>query len=460
MNCQGQRTLYIKANGSLVCEDDAGEQVEFYRIGPDNKIDMRDVLGSPRMRHLNDSMRAGVAPWPLVCTQCAFFRPDEPFGQTFSAGYVQKLQVETTLACKLRCSGCSGFWQLKNRPMPAVLALEKYEALLHALVQAKIHPSWIEYCGQGEPLSNREFPAFMAATSRIMPAARQRVITNGNFAFDERFPDELPDEILVSGDGLYQESYEQYRTNGEVDMVLAFLKRAAERAREQRNKAVVWKYIVFAHNDSDEELIAAQHLAAEFGITRLLFVLTHTGNKSKRFTPFSKERIPIVSDVAQFNFTPVLYREDEESEASGPPPDPNNGYLFSVTVDEMTGDATRTNLRGWTIGNYGAIPTQMWIADRNGKRHEVTLGLARPDVAAAFPQWETPDTGFSATVDVPLAEIGDARFEGKVLGRDLVAPIFRPETLKPPGDDDAPRWKKEARRLKALVGGSRAAASA
>jgi hypothetical protein len=464
MNCQGQRTLYLKANGSLVCEDDAGEQVEFARIGEDCKIDLRDVIDSPRMRHLRESMIRDVAPWPLVCTNCAFFRPDEPYGMTFANGYMQKLQVETTLACKLRCSGCSGFWQVKNRPSPVVLSLDRYEAMLHACVEAKVQPAWIEYCGQGEPLNHRDFPKFMAATSRILPATRQRVITNGNHDFDERFPNELPDEILVSGDGLYQQSYEQYRTNGDVAMVLAFLKRAAERARAERNKSVVWKYIVFAHNDSDEELIAAQHLAKEIGVSRLLFVLTHTGNKSKRFTPFSSERIPIVEDVAVYNFTPVLYREEAPSaddlmSEEMSPADPNDGYLFSVTVDDITGDDASTQLRGWAIGNYGAIPEKLWVTDRSGRRHELQLGFERPDVAAAFPQWETPDTGFEGTIAMPLEEVKAAHFGAIILGRELVAPVTRPELqpdespAEPPPAEPLPRWKRAIRRLEATMRG-------
>jgi hypothetical protein len=428
MNCQGQRTLYLKANGSLVCEDDAGEQVEFARIGADCKIDLRDVLDSARMRHLRDSMMHDVAPWPLVCTQCAFFRQEEAFGPTFADGYVQKLQIETTLACKLRCSGCSGFWQIKNRPHPAVLSVDRYEAMLHACVQAKLHPTWIEYCGQGEPLSHSEFPRFMEATSRILPATRQRVITNGNHDFDDRFPNEVPSEIYVSCDGLYQHTYERYRTNGEIDMVLDFLKRAAERARRERDKFVIWKYIVFAHNDSDEELIAAQHLAREIGVSRLLFVLTHTHNKSKRFTPFSRSRIPIVDDIAVFNFTPGFYRDRhataEGREGGETAVDPNDGHLFSITVDDLAGDETSTWIRGWAIGNYGATPEKLWVSDRSGRRHELMLGFDRPDVAAALPQWETPNTGFSGVIRLPLEEVKASTFGAIILGRQLVAPVI------------------------------------
>ena len=300
----------------------------------------------------------------------------------------------------------------------------------------------------------------MAATTRVMPSARQRVITNGNHDFDECFPDELPDEILISGDGLYQESYEQYRTNGEVDQVLAFMKRAAERAKGERHKSVVWKYIVFAHNDSDEELIAAQHLAKEMGVSRLLFVLTHTGNKSKRFTPFSSERIPIVDDVAVYNFTPVLYRE-EAPEADVvveevAPKDPNDGYLFSITVDDITGDDTSTTLRGWSIGNYGAIPDKLWVTDATGRRHELELGLERPDVAAFFPQWNTPNTGFTGTIAMSLEDAKAAKFGASILGRELVSPVVpfakqQPELSAEPPDVQPPRWKRGAQRVKGLT---------
>ena len=422
MNCQGQRTLFLKANGQLVCEDDAGEQVVFATIGDDLAVDLREMIGGPLMNHMRASMTAGQVPWQLVCTKCAFFRPNEPYSNGLNDGYVQKLQVETTLACKLRCGGCNGFWQLKNRPQPAVLSLEKYSAMLEACLAGKLPLQWVEYCGQGEPLSHRKFPNFMSLTARLLPATRQRVITNGNFNFDERFPEMIPDELIVSGDGVYQESYEQYRVNGEVHQVLAFIKRAAERAHEERYKTVIWKYIIFSHNDSDEEIIAAQHLAKDFGVDRLLFVMTHTANKSRRFSPFTDDRLPIVNNITTFNYTPVLDRSSVPPEETTPA-DLNDGHSFHVCVDEITGDSSQTFLRGWSIGDYGISPSEMWVEDLYGNRHAILVGQHRADVAAVFRHWDNLNAGFSGTIPLSAAETRKSRIGGNIFGRTLYQQI-------------------------------------
>ncbi len=368
MDCQGQRTLFLKANGSFVCEDDVGEQVTLGKIGPDNLIDMGALAEGLHFRRMKQMMDADTIPWPLVCERCAFFRPGDVRSPGIADRFVQKIQVETTLACKLRCPGCSGVWQIKNLPGPAVLSLEMYEAMLRACRDAELKVEWIEYCGQGEPLSHRRFPQFMELTAEILPRTKQRVITNGNFAFDERFPDLLAEELIVSCDGLRQSSYEKYRINGDVLQTLEFIRRASERVKGIPSKTVVWKYILFSHNDTDEEILEAQARAEEFGIDRLLFVMTHTSNKSSRFSPGSGNRIPLKSKIARFNATPVLYRTDFHHVSEGRP-DMNDGHFLHTVIDQISATDGGYFVRGWAIGDYGHEATDIWLRDGRGNDH-------------------------------------------------------------------------------------------
>jgi hypothetical protein len=48
---------------------------------------------------------------------------------------------------------------------------------------------------------------------------------------------------------------------------------------------VIWQYILFDWNDSDEEIQRAKKMAGELGVDVLLWTLTHTPGASKRFTP-------------------------------------------------------------------------------------------------------------------------------------------------------------------------------
>ena len=57
---------------------------------------------------------------------------------------------------------------------------------------------------------------------------------------------------------------------------------------------VQWKYILFEHNDSEEEIRAAQRLAARYGVDQILFVLSHTWHRSRKYTSLSQiEKDPV-----------------------------------------------------------------------------------------------------------------------------------------------------------------------
>lgn len=398
MNCQGQRTLYLKANGNFVCEDDIGEQVTLGAISSNAEIDMAALIDGWHFRRMRDMMGADRAPWPLVCERCAFFRPTEPLSTGVIDRSVEKIQVETTLACKLKCPGCNGLWQTKNLPGPAVLSIEKYRAMLESCRRTDLSVEWIEYCGQGEPLSHKEFPKFMEWTRDILPNTKQRIITNGNFDFDSRFPNILPDQLIVSCDGMHQSSYEQYRIGGNISQVIEFMRRASERTKDNPTKTVVWKYILFAHNDGDDEIIAAQELAEEIGVDRLLFVMTHTRNKSRRFRPGTGEELPLRGKIARFNSTPVLYRDDLASE-SDEQDNSNGGRFIHAVIDEVRKVERGQLVRGWAIGDYGKEPSRVWLRDPTGLEYDLAVAQHRPDIALTAPHWANERTGFSGVVD-------------------------------------------------------------
>ena len=70
----------------------------------------------------------------------------------------------------------------------------------------------------------------MSLGRRYLPGTRQRLITNGNYAFRNKIKTPL-DEIIVSCDGYSPESYAQYRVGGSVERVLAFMADAVAESR-------------------------------------------------------------------------------------------------------------------------------------------------------------------------------------------------------------------------------------
>ena len=421
MNCNSQHTLFLKANGDFPCEDDAGEQVLMGRVELGRPFDIETILQGPRYRHIRAAMVRGEMPWPLVCQRCAFLRPDEPQRSAHLAGRIEKIQVETTLACALRCPGCNGFSQISERAGPHVLSLESFRRVLTSCRERGYRIGTIEYCGQGEPLAHKQFQLFLDMARELHTDTRQRLITNGNYDFDGRIPGRLPDEIYVSCDGLWQSSYEQYRIGGEVSQVLRFMADAVARARAQavRRSVVIWKYVLFDHNDSDAELIAAQETAERIGVDRLLFVATHSRGRSRRFPVHRLGDLPIVSPLAGANSVPLLERADVDSR-DGVELEPDFSYLH---IDEAELSAGTLLVRGWAIGELGRLAheIELWQGDR--RLGAARLRQRRDDVAAHLPHWPAAESGFEAIVPVPPGA-GERVVLRARIGRSLVERIL------------------------------------
>jgi hypothetical protein len=101
------------------------------------------------------------------------------------------------------------------------------------------------------------------------------------------------DELTFSIDGATPDSYARYRQRGDFDKAIRHLRFAADEKRTAgRDVPIInWRYILFTHNDSDDEMQRARTLAAEIGVDRLCWELTdHPEDMfSRRFLPGTPE---------------------------------------------------------------------------------------------------------------------------------------------------------------------------
>lgn len=310
MNCEILETLYIRSNGEVMCNDDAGDN---WRLGsiypPDPQWTATAVFANEHYRHIRGALRHGQVPWPGVCERCAFLRPREPFADPLERRYLRKIQVEPSLPCRLRCPGCSSHSQvIGRRPRPLQLPPADFARVLRDLRDEEYTVREIEYCGQGEPLLHPQFPEFVRSGREYFPGSHQRLITSGNFDFASAVGDDAPDEIMISCDGVWPQSYGRYRIGGDVERVIRFMRDARAWRGTHPAVYIVWKYILFEWNDSDGELFAAQRLAREIGVDALLFVYTHSPGKSQRFTLANPDDFPIHFENVVINATPAHYR--------------------------------------------------------------------------------------------------------------------------------------------------------
>ncbi len=302
MNCEILRTLYVRANGEIPCNDDCGESIRLGAVERKNTWGIGDVFRNLYYQHLHRSLSQDWAPWGEICEKCAFFMPDEPFSDELIHLKIEKLQVEPSLYCDLACPCCTQRAQLRQREAPHLMPVEMFMRLLKSLAIDGYSVETVEFCGQGEPLKHPEFSAFLDLTRRYLPRTRTRLITNGNARFHQVCRYGFPDEIYVSCDGFLQNSYEKYRRNGSVELALNFMNDAKSTGGSET--LLIWKYILFEFNDSDDELIAAQRKAMEMGIDEIQFVLTHSQYRSTRFTTETVGDIPLIPRIARVRGTP------------------------------------------------------------------------------------------------------------------------------------------------------------
>ncbi len=308
MNCEILSTLYMKSNGEILCNDDYGERI-CLGVVPDleKDFDADLLLANEQYQLIRDAFSEGRVPWTSICQNCAFLRADEPIQDLLAKKIIKKFQLEPSLACNLACPCCSSFDQRRTRSKPHIMAPETFNAVLRSLKVRQYQLDWIEYCGQGEPLMNPRFSDFVEIGRRHFPEARQRLITNGNFNYQSATGGTFIDEIFVSCDGVYQQSYQQYRVRGQVKKALDFM-RDTPREIEGHRQLLIWKYILFEFNDSDEEIMAAQKLAQELNVDTLLFVLTRSRFHSQKYTKETIGNLPILYPNVTTNAHPSFYK--------------------------------------------------------------------------------------------------------------------------------------------------------
>jgi pyruvate-formate lyase-activating enzyme len=407
LNCEIFKILYLRANGEVACNCGSGEKVNLGQAAGTPDWSATQLFTNPRYRHMEAAFQRGELPWGDACAKCVFLRPNEPFYSGFAEKRLEKIHVEPSLACALRCPGCTRIFQIKERKGPVFLPIPTWRRVLTSLRDEGYRVELFYFCGQGEPLSHPHIEDIVAAAREFFPGTPVVINTNGNYRFADVFPRGIyPDRILVSIDGLHQESYEQYRINGDVATALQFMRDAKH--APGRAPSVEWKYILFRYNDSDAELTAAQRHAAEAGIDSLQFVVTHTPEKSTRFTADNIEDLPIVWPNAYPETTPHLYFKRPTARALG---HTNSGAELSfsgqgrvqIAVDDCRYWSGRLFLRGWAMDSAGRSPRALRVRVADQLIGTALLGVAREDVAQAYPQHANRTAGFNAACELPRA---------------------------------------------------------
>jgi hypothetical protein len=207
---------------------------------------------------------------------------------------VRKLQLEPTSYCNLKCPACPvthfhtdpGFRDDRANILPLDVMLSVVEQLRDLEL--------ILFYDYGESFLHKDAIPFLQTVRRQRPDILLHTSTNGLALNPKKIEalaaEPLIDLIVFSIDGAWEESYRRYRVNGNLRRALANMEglvHACKRAGTADRVQIVWQYILFEWNDSDEELADARRRAAEIGVP-LKWVFTHTEGASKRYTAGSE----------------------------------------------------------------------------------------------------------------------------------------------------------------------------
>ena len=158
--------------------------------------------------------------------------------------------VETVMACNLRCPECViGTDNVKRTKQ--VMKLEDYE-----IISKKIEPyAKLVYLHKwGEPLMNKNIVKMITITSKY---AHPHISTNG-ILIDKKKAEGLITSglgtLIISIDGLTQNTYEKYRVGGEVKKVVENIKMLEKINSYYSNPVTILpQFIVFDHNYHEVE---------------------------------------------------------------------------------------------------------------------------------------------------------------------------------------------------------------
>jgi radical SAM protein with 4Fe4S-binding SPASM domain len=176
------------------------------------------------------------------------------------------MEIEPTTSCNLRCPQCpSGLREFSRNT--GMLDLTLYRKLLDELHGELMY--LILYF-QGEPFLNKNFLEFVkyAASKNVYTATS----SNGHYFTDEMARATVEsglDRLIISMDGLTQETYQKYRVGGNLEKVLAGTERLVywKKKLGKTTPNIIWQFIAFKHNE--HEIPVLKKKAKELGVDEL-----------------------------------------------------------------------------------------------------------------------------------------------------------------------------------------------
>ena len=190
------------------------------------------------------------------------------FKTNMHKGMPMALSIEPTTSCNLRCPECPSGLRSFTRDT-GMLDESNFQKVIE---ECSSYLTYLTFYFQGEPFLNTNFLRMVSfAHSRKIFTATS---TNAHF-LNPRNAEEVVksglDKLIISLDGVTQETYAKYRIGGHIDKVIEGTKNMIDAKKKLQSKTpyLVFQFLVVQHNE--HEIEAAKILTSELGVDEIVF---------------------------------------------------------------------------------------------------------------------------------------------------------------------------------------------
>ena len=296
-------TMVMLCDGRMVCgcADPYGKRV----LGDAKSESVSAVWTGERASGLRRDLNAGGSKF---CGDCPLKLPlskeaSPPQRDLAVPALPSRLYIECTAACNISCAQacCAPETGITRTRTAGMLDFELFRRVID---EAGPSLGRVDFFNYGEAFLHKRAIEMCEYIKAQFPHIYLYTSTNG-LAFTEDQARRLVrsgiDEVTFSIDGATPDSYAQYRKRGDFDKAIRNLRAAADEKRSAGRDLpfINWRYILFNHNDSDDEMLRARRLAEEIGVDRLCWELTDHPEEmySRRFAPGSAPLAAIQHEI-------------------------------------------------------------------------------------------------------------------------------------------------------------------
>lgn len=268
------KAVTFLSDGTAVCACiDAGKRMP---LGNVNTATMDEIWDGEAYRSLRRDLIEDYRRRPL-CVLCPNRIPEGPADPTRLDGLPRPrhVYIETVAACNLTCPGCDR-GEIEGSRDGMVMSYATFTKIIDGLSPDL---EYLEYHVGGENWAHKDSARMIRYAKDRNPRCFVLSSTNGLYFNDDRRRREAVasgvDLLIFSVDGARSESYLKYRVGGDFAQVIENM-REMVRLREEAGRQfpkIVWRYILFPWNDSDEEMEEARRLAREIKVDALAWHL-------------------------------------------------------------------------------------------------------------------------------------------------------------------------------------------